>query len=195
MIHKLKTWINFYKDIELGMKRFEIRKNDRDFKIDDILVLQEYNNITNQYTGKEKTVKVDYMLEGGQFGLEEGYVILGFTVYRNDLHKFCNEYWDGQLAEGWLTGRFNVWAGIESEEVGDKFLEVTGDYYDGSLEIHLYNYNSLDDFHLSDEGIKEIIETKLHFWVNLHDKNEKAIQDQYYYVKDNKLCKGDIRNK
>ncbi len=74
-IHKLKTWTEYYKAIESGEKTFELRVNDRDFKLDDILILQEWNEDIG-FTGKELQKKVSYILNGGVFGLEEGYVIM-----------------------------------------------------------------------------------------------------------------------
>ena len=36
-IHKLKLNAKYYEDSERGIKTFEIRKNDRDYKIGDVL--------------------------------------------------------------------------------------------------------------------------------------------------------------
>lgn len=96
MTHYLKTCPQFYKEVKAGNKTFELRKNDRDYKVGDILVLQEYNpNNTcsaglifgfiaslgqftdNGYTGNEIEKKVNYILKGSCFGLEENYVIMG----------------------------------------------------------------------------------------------------------------------
>lgn len=50
-IHCLKCWPKPYKDAVEKRKPFEFRKNDRDFKVDDIIVLQEWDPDTSQYTG------------------------------------------------------------------------------------------------------------------------------------------------
>ena len=42
MIHKLKILPEFFPLVEKGKKRFELRKNDRNYQEDDILLLQEY---------------------------------------------------------------------------------------------------------------------------------------------------------
>ena len=48
-----------------------------------------YNRETpNRYTGREITKEVSYILEGGQYGLEEGYCILGLKDIRKV--KCCN---------------------------------------------------------------------------------------------------------
>jgi len=63
--------------ITLGVKRFEIRKNDRDFKIGDVLNLHEWDPNTGKYTGKKCSHYVTYILYGPVFGIEDGYCIMG----------------------------------------------------------------------------------------------------------------------
>jgi hypothetical protein len=76
MIHELKTWPQFFQDVKQGIKAFEIRKNDRNFKVDDILILREYNLETDTYSGDQIYCQVTYLLEGGQFGINHGYCIM-----------------------------------------------------------------------------------------------------------------------
>jgi len=75
--HYLKTWSKYFHDVDCGLKDFELRLNDRDFQIGDILILEEVDDFSFVKTGKiiEKSIK--YILEGGMFGLQEGYAILG----------------------------------------------------------------------------------------------------------------------
>jgi len=77
--HDLKTWPEYFSEVKAGLKNFEIRKNDRDFKVHDILNLEEYNLKENEYTGDKVIAKVDYILEGGSFGVEEGFVVMSIT--------------------------------------------------------------------------------------------------------------------
>jgi hypothetical protein len=63
MIHKLKTWTPYYEVVINGKKKFEKRKWDRDYKVNDILLLQEWNPGTG-YTGREIPVLITYILEG-----------------------------------------------------------------------------------------------------------------------------------
>ena len=42
MTHELKTWPEFFGPVWTGEKKFEIRKNDRDFAPGDTLLLREY---------------------------------------------------------------------------------------------------------------------------------------------------------
>lgn len=75
-VHKLKTWSKPFFAVTRGLKKFEVRKNDRDFKVGDVLVLKEYNPMAKEYTGETYSCTVIYILKGGQFGIEEGYVIM-----------------------------------------------------------------------------------------------------------------------
>jgi hypothetical protein len=43
MNHRLKTWPEYFRAIRNREKTFEVRLNDRDFKVDDVLVLQEFD--------------------------------------------------------------------------------------------------------------------------------------------------------
>lgn len=53
MTHCLKVWPEYFTDLNNRDKNFEIRKNDREFKAGDYLILQEYDPETFLYTGKE----------------------------------------------------------------------------------------------------------------------------------------------
>lgn len=79
-IHRLKIWPKFFKSVKIGEKSFEIRKNDRDFKVGDILVLQEWSPETDSYTGDVVTKKISYILDGGVFGLECGFVCMALAA-------------------------------------------------------------------------------------------------------------------
>jgi hypothetical protein len=79
MEHKLKTWPEFFLQVWHGLKPFEYRKNDRGFKSEDILRLQEYTD--HGYTGDEiiaKVMKVWTDLPG----MPEGYCIMTIVPIR-----------------------------------------------------------------------------------------------------------------
>ena len=79
MIHKLKLNADYYDDSASGIKPFEIRKNDRDYRIGDILELREwvFSNLENKgtYTGNVHWKIITYIFEDVQY-LPEGYVCL-----------------------------------------------------------------------------------------------------------------------
>ena len=76
MIYELKTWTEYFEEVFMGHKNFEVRKADRPFAKGDTLILKEWNPITKQYTGRQMARIVCYILEGGQFGVEQGYVVM-----------------------------------------------------------------------------------------------------------------------
>lgn len=87
-IHELKTLPKFFKAQVTGNKQFEVRKNDRDFQVGDILILKEWDN---GYTGAEVNVIVTYMLKDF-IGLKDGYVVLGTRqVEDRDMEEYRND--------------------------------------------------------------------------------------------------------
>lgn len=72
--HKLKLSKIFFEDVRIGKKTFELRKNDRNYQVGDILELREME--AGEPTGREIETEVIYILEGFE-GLKEGYCILG----------------------------------------------------------------------------------------------------------------------
>lgn len=86
--HKLKTWPRYWDAIASGYKTFEVRLNDRAFQTGDILLLEQYNPETRRYVtdsfqidAKIKTIRkrITFLLQGGQFGIEPGYCVLGLA--------------------------------------------------------------------------------------------------------------------
>ena len=65
--HELKTWPEFFQPIWEGKKLFEVRNNDRNYKVGDYLNLQEYKptgilpHADDGYSGREVLCKVLYI--------------------------------------------------------------------------------------------------------------------------------------
>ncbi|HEY2763338.1 MAG TPA: ASCH/PUA domain-containing protein [Pseudonocardiaceae bacterium] len=78
--HELKTWPEYFQAIKRGDKTFELRRNDRDFQVGDILRLSEWEPTTGTYSGSELLVRVTHLMVGGVFGLEPGFVALSITA-------------------------------------------------------------------------------------------------------------------
>lgn len=72
--HELKILSEYYWDIIEGRKTFEIRKNDRDFKVGDVLILREWNG---DFTGLSILVEVTYITDYAQ---KEGIVVMGIEI-------------------------------------------------------------------------------------------------------------------
>lgn len=75
MVHELKIHPQYYKDVLLGLKKVEIRLNDRDFKEGDTLVLNEYCPKEQKYTGCQVKRKVDNVYKGLP-GVLSNYVVM-----------------------------------------------------------------------------------------------------------------------
>lgn len=81
MIHYLKTVQPYFRDAWLGLKTFEVRRNDRNYQTGDYLVLQEYDAERAMLTGEEITVEVKYLLRDEQF-CKEGFVVMGIDAFK-----------------------------------------------------------------------------------------------------------------
>jgi len=73
MTHDLKTQPEFFKRLWSGEKTFEIRKNDRNYRMGDTLLLREWTQ-REGYTEREITATVTYLLGG--LGLKDGWVVM-----------------------------------------------------------------------------------------------------------------------
>lgn len=73
-VHQIRIGKTFFNDAAAGIKPFTIRKNDRDYKVGDILEKMEFDN--GKYTGRSLRQEVIYLLED-YAGITEGYCIMG----------------------------------------------------------------------------------------------------------------------
>ena len=77
MIHELKTHPEPFEDICSGIKTFEYRKNDRNFKKGDSLWLRKFNpDLKFYHPNKDVTVVVTHIVYGPNFGVPDGYCIM-----------------------------------------------------------------------------------------------------------------------
>lgn len=81
--HELKTWPEFFEAVWDGKKLFDLRKNDRNFRVGDQLCLREWNPATKEYTSRHVYTSVTFVLAGGHFGLPEDLVILSLDPKLN----------------------------------------------------------------------------------------------------------------
>jgi hypothetical protein len=77
-IHELKTKPEYFEAVRKRQKHFELRKDDRGYDVGDLVRLKEYED--GDYTGREAGLYViTYILRNcPEYGLKEGYCILGF---------------------------------------------------------------------------------------------------------------------
>lgn len=88
-VHDLKCWPNYFTDVLSGKKAFELRFNDRNFKVGDEIRLREWippqqaqRTSRGCYTGRSVWLTITYVLNPNpaadpDCGLVAGYVALG----------------------------------------------------------------------------------------------------------------------
>ncbi|CAI9397116.1 RNA-binding protein [Niallia circulans] len=76
MEHFLKIQPQYFEEVRNGNKSFEIRKNDRDFKVGDTLYLQEYNPLAQEYTGEVVKREITYITNYAQ---QENYIVMAIV--------------------------------------------------------------------------------------------------------------------
>ncbi|GGL48132.1 DUF3850 domain-containing protein [Caulobacter rhizosphaerae] len=77
-VHELKCWPAHFAAIRRGDKRFELRKNDREFAIGDLVVLREFSPADTTYTGQTEERMITFLLSEEEFGVVHGFVAIGF---------------------------------------------------------------------------------------------------------------------
>jgi ASC-1-like (ASCH) protein len=74
--HHLKCWPSYFEAVMMGDKTFEIRKNDRDFKVGDTIILHHHDpggDVSEPMP--TPSFRIRYILAGHE-GLQPGFVIL-----------------------------------------------------------------------------------------------------------------------
>ncbi len=80
IIHKLKTVNPYFNDIWNRIKNFDVRLNDRDFKINDYVLLREFDTTTlNKYLFREILCRIYYIFEDSKF-LKKNIIIIGIHI-------------------------------------------------------------------------------------------------------------------
>ena len=77
-VHELKCWPAYFAAVRAGGKPFEIRRNDRDFAVGDLVILQEYDPEADTYTGQVEERLITFLLSEEDFGVVHGFVAIGF---------------------------------------------------------------------------------------------------------------------
>lgn len=83
--HKLKIWPEYYEAVSDGSKRFELREDDRGFRVGDTLHLCEWkpSHRDGGFTGRELTCRVTYKLHVAMSGPGTGdaprYVVMSIA--------------------------------------------------------------------------------------------------------------------
>lgn len=68
VIIKKKTWPEYFEAILSGKKKYDLRLNDFDANVGDVLVLEEWDPKTKKYTGRKIEKKIAYV---GKFKIDD----------------------------------------------------------------------------------------------------------------------------
>lgn len=86
IIHELKILPEYFDPVVSRAKKFELRKDDRGFKVGDLVLLKEWDG--SEYTGRQAGIFIiTYILRDcEEYGLKDGYCIIGFKEEQNGLN-------------------------------------------------------------------------------------------------------------
>lgn len=85
--HELKCWPEQWQALLNGSKNFEVRRNDRHFKVGDVCLFRRWSPEFGYYDQKETIgLIVSSILHSEDFplGIVPGYVVLGFGVVQEE---------------------------------------------------------------------------------------------------------------
>lgn len=78
-VHELKSWPAFYQPVADRIKTYEVRKNDRGFKVRDRLWLREWDPTDKEYTGESLVAEIVHVLTKHE-GLQPNFVCMAIVV-------------------------------------------------------------------------------------------------------------------
>lgn len=79
--HRLKCWPGPFAGLWTEEKKHEVRANDRDYRVGDILVLLEWHPFDKVFTGRGVSRRVTWMSKGPDWGLPAGVVVMSLEPY------------------------------------------------------------------------------------------------------------------
>jgi hypothetical protein len=79
MRHNVKCWSKYFDDVKSGKKSFEVRLNDRNYQVGDILRQSNYDPEIKEFVGEFVDCRITYILDDHMF-CKPGYVVMGINV-------------------------------------------------------------------------------------------------------------------
>lgn len=89
MIHQIKLVQPYVDAVYKGFKTFEVRKNDRHYKIGDlvdfipVMKTKEGEIIPIKHPITNKRYVISYVLNGGDYGIDKDYVVFAIRPHSN----------------------------------------------------------------------------------------------------------------
>ena len=76
-VHRLKCWPECFRATRLGLKPFDVRRHDREFRVADVVELREWDPVIGAPTGETLHRVITYILPGGSWGVNADFCVLG----------------------------------------------------------------------------------------------------------------------
>lgn len=148
--HYVKIAPEYFEAIDQGVKGFEIRFNDRNYKVGDILCLREYCD--ERYTGRELKREICYIVDDARF-CKEGFVVLGITAKTTT--NTCEECVHKKICHE-----------IEG-------LRCRADFIWYKAEYGCPHYNNEADYRKQSEGVTDINVGSKSEWISVGERLPK----------------------
>lgn len=84
MTHNLKINSIYFEPVVKRKKTFEIRKNDRNYKVGDYICLNEWDPGNMTYTGRKVKGKIIYITDYEQ---KDNYIVFGFEFIEESIDQ------------------------------------------------------------------------------------------------------------
>ena len=164
MIHDIKILPIYFEAVALGIKTFEVRKDDRPYQVGDTLLLREYGN--GEFTGKNLKAKVTYILRDSAF-CKDGYCIMGIKevdrnkyISRADVEAICHDIY--LRSDEWTN------EGITAIDTADEILERVDEKIKEKESENNFNDTDID---------ADVQPVKHGWWITKAEDYYKAWQD------------------
>jgi len=147
IIHDIKILNTYAYDIYLNRKSFEVRKNDRDYKVGDILryqVVTKEGEPLKEHPLNGTVSEIAYILDDFPSGLQPGYVVLGIKdcpqpIYTHDEAAALIERFEDVLSKYDI----HVPSPEDDEREPDNMVGLYGSTYSDLLDIIEYDVVNL----------------------------------------------------
>ena len=83
--HRIKCVQPYFLEVWNGQKKFEVRINDRNYNVGDIVMMDCFDKESDQITGATMNIRITYLIENFE-GLKEGWCVFGFDIIHKGNH-------------------------------------------------------------------------------------------------------------
>lgn len=123
VVHELKTWPLYFQAVVRGEKTFEIRRNDRDFTVGDVVRLREFglhvSDPDGRYTGAICERRIVYKTG---FEQKPGYVVLGLAALRSGGVALPPPNLEICICAAWRAIDHTIWRGHRHNHCRDAMV-------------------------------------------------------------------------